>query len=493
MERTSRARPAGVATNEIVIDRYRLDRPLGTSRMAEVFVATDQLLGRSVALKRLASTALSDATARERFAREARALARVNHPNVVVVFDTDEDDDGRPFLVMELVEGITLRALLDREGRLDPARAVAVADGICLGLAAVHGRGIVHRDVKPSNVFLSPSGTVKIGDFGIASVASDVTLTRTGEVFGSAPYVSPEQVTGGPVDARTDLYGLGCILFEMVSGRPPFLGDDPASLAYQHVHAKPERADAIVPALPAALASTIDQLLAKDPAERPQSADKARRALQEVPSTPVGSDDATTQPLGPVSATDVLPTGPPATPPVTPTRRSRSRSRSRSPSLWIAGVVLGVVLLLVANAMYVGAKPAAASRSSAPHASARASTSPSSSLSPSVTAPTTPVTDPVSGAVAALVGLVQQLESSGGVSGGLAADLQGGLNDVTQGLARGDNGEVLHALGHLREKVGKGLEHGDVSSASAQQLDEAILRLEFLVGGNDQQGDQGGD
>jgi serine/threonine-protein kinase len=490
MERTSRARPAGVATNEIVIDRYRLDRPLGTSRMAEVFVATDQLLGRSVALKRLASVAAADATARERFAREARALARVNHPNVVVVFDTDEDDDGRPFLVMELVEGITLRALLDREGRLDPARAVAIAIGICSGLAAVHGRGIVHRDVKPSNVFLSPSGTVKIGDFGIASVASDVTLTRTGEVFGSAPYVSPEQLTGGPVDARTDLYGLGCILFEMVSGRPPFLGEDPASLAYQHVHAKPERADAIVPTLPLELASTIDRLLAKDPAERPQSADKARRALQEVPSTPVESDNATTQPLGPVSATDVLPTAPPSTPPVT-TRRSRSRSRPRS--LWVAGVVLGVVALLAVNAMYGGAKPAAASRTSAPHASPRASTSPTPSLSPSVTTPTTPVTDPVSGAVASLVGLVQQMESSGGVSGDLATDLQRGLSDLTQGLDRGDGGAVLHALGYMRDKVDKGLEHGDISSASAQQLDNAILRLESLVGGNDQQGDQGGD
>ena len=282
MDPPARVDPDGVGTHEVVAGRYRLDRSLGTSRMAEVFVATDLQLRRSVAVKRLPSSAMEDATAKARFAREARALARVNNPNVVTVFDIVVDD-GRPFLIMELVDGVTLRHLIDAEGRLDPARVVSIAAEICSGLAAVHACEIVHRDMKPSNVFLTTSGAVKIGDFGIASVASDVTLTRAGEVFGSAPYVSPEQVTGDPVDARADLYALGCVMFEMATGRPPFVGDDPAALAYQQVHAAPERADALVPHVPAALASTIDRLMAKDPADRPASADALRRSLETMP------------------------------------------------------------------------------------------------------------------------------------------------------------------------------------------------------------------
>ena len=283
MEPPPRADREAIGPNEVVAGRYRLDRSLGASGMAEVFVATDLQLRRDVAVKRLPSSAMEDATAQARFAREARALARVNDPHVVTVFDIVVDD-GRPFLVMELVDGMTLSELIHRDGRIDPARLVSIAEDICSGLAAVHACGIVHRDMKPSNVFLTASGAVKIGDFGIASVASDVTVTRAGEVFGSAPYVSPEQVTGDPVDARADLYSLGCVMFEMATGRPPFVGDEPAALAYQHAHTTPERADAVVPQVPTALASTIDRLLAKDPAARPDSADELRHALEALPS-----------------------------------------------------------------------------------------------------------------------------------------------------------------------------------------------------------------
>ena len=247
MDPPPRADREAIGPHEVVAGRYRLDRSLGSSGMAEVFGATDLQLRRDVAVKRLPSSAMRDATAQARFAREARALARVNDPHVVTVFDIVVDD-GRPFLVMEFVDGMTLSELIHRDGRIDPARVVSIAEDICSGLAAVHACGIVHRDMKPSNVFLTSSGAVKIGDFGIASVASDVTVTRAGEVFGSAPYVSPEQVTGDPVDARADLYSLGCVMFEMATGRPPFVGDEPAALAYQHAHTTPERADAVDPA-----------------------------------------------------------------------------------------------------------------------------------------------------------------------------------------------------------------------------------------------------
>ncbi len=454
--------------------------------MAEVFVATDLQLRREVAVKRLPSSAMEDATAKARFAREARALARVNDQHVVTVFDIVVDD-GRPFLIMELVDGTTLRDLVDAEGRLEPARVVSIASGICSGLAAVHARGIVHRDMKPSNVFLTTSGAVKIGDFGIASVASDVTVTRAGEVFGSAPYVSPEQVSGDPIDARADLYSLGCVMFEMATGRPPFAGDDPAALAYQHVHTKPERADALVTQVPPALASTIEGLMAKDPEDRPESADALRRSLEAM-TLPAASDvgDVPTQPLTPVAATDVLPVVPPPMPP-------RRPPRSSSPLPWIVGLVLGIILLLVLNAIYGGADPAVQARSPAAHRSPSPASSPSVAPSPRSPTPSPPASGSVEDATAALTGLVQELVSSGAVDEHLAGDLQHGVDDVGRAFGEGDAGKVLDALGRLQDKVDKGLEHGEISSEDAQRLDEAIQALAAAVDGNAGSGDEGGD
>ena len=187
-------------------------------------------LERRVALKQLSPALVLDDAARKRFQREARALARINDPNVVGVFDTGEDA-GRPFLVMEFVEGTTLRDELRRLGRIEPTRAASIGAGIAGGLAAAHAQGVVHRDVKPSNVFLTSSDVSKIGDFGIARVErGDATLTLTGQAFGSPPYVAPEQATGGRVDARADLYSLGCVLFHMLAGRQPFDGGDAVSI-----------------------------------------------------------------------------------------------------------------------------------------------------------------------------------------------------------------------------------------------------------------------
>lgn len=485
MDPPARVDPDGVDTHEVVASRYRLDRSLGTSGMAEVFVATDLQLRRSVAVKRLPSSAMQDATAKARFAREARALARVNDPNVVTVFDIVVDD-GRPFLIMELVDGMTLRHLVDAEGRLDPARVVSIAAGICSGLTAVHACEIVHRDMKPSNVFLTTSGAVKIGDFGIASVASDVTLTRAGEVFGSAPYVSPEQVTGDPVDGRADLYALGCIMFEMATGRPPFVGDDPAALAYQHVHAAPERADAVAPQVPAALASTIDRLMSKDPADRPGSADEVRRSLEAMPmsaATDVG--DVPTQPLGPPVATDVLPVMLPPLPPRRPTRRS-------SPLLWIAGLAIGIVLLLILNAIYGGTEPAVQARTPAAERSPSSASSPSSTpSSPSPTRTPRAAAGSVENAAAALIGLVDELGSSGAVEDHLARDLQNGVDEIVGAFDDGDGGKVLDELGRLQDKLDKGLDRGQIAAEDAQRLDEAIQGLAAAVDVNHEEGDEG--
>jgi serine/threonine-protein kinase len=459
--------------------------------MAEVFGATDLQLRRNVAVKRLPTSAMQDATARARFAREARALARVNDPHVVTVFDIVVDD-GRPFLVMEFVDGMTLSELIRRDGRIDPARVVSIAEDICSGLAAVHACGIVHRDMKPSNVFLTASGAVKIGDFGIASVASDVTVTRAGEVFGSAPYVSPEQVTGDPVDARADLYALGCVMFEMATGRPPFVGDEPAALAYQHAHTTPERADTVVPQVPAALASTIDRLLAKDPADRPDGADELRRSLEMMSlSTPSDIADVATQPLAPLPATDVLPVASPPPPATVPPRPS---SRPSSRVLWIVGVLAGVALLLVLNAIFGGTDPAIDARSPAKHRSPSPSRVTSATPTPSPRSPSPPPATGIEDATAALIGLVDELGSSGAVEGHLAKDLEHGTDQVVRALEQGDSGKAFDEVGRLQDKVHEGLDKDEISADDAQRLDDAIQGLaSALSAGEDQSGGEDGD
>ena len=478
MEPPPRADREAIGPNEVVAGRYRLERSLGTSGMAEVFAATDLQLRRAVAVKRLPTSAMEDATAKARFAREGRALARVNDPHVVTVFDIVVDD-GRPFLVMELVDGMTLSELIRRDGRIDPARLVSIAEDICSGLTAVHACGIVHRDMKPSNVFLTGSGAVKIGDFGIASVASDVTVTRAGEVFGSAPYVSPEQVTGDAVDARADLYSLGCVMFEMATGRPPFVGDEPAALAYQHAHTTPEHADAVVPQVPAALSSTIDGLLAKDPADRPDSADELRRSLAAISTAPV-SDAAgvATQPLAPLPATDVLPVVPQA-PASTPGRRP---PRPSSPILWIAGLVAGIILLVVLSSIVDGTDPeVAGSRSPATHPSP-SPRSPSATPSPTPSpSPAPPATGTIEDATAALIGLLDELSTSGTVEGHLAKDLEHGADEVIRALDEGDGKRILDALGRLSDKVDKGLDKGEISAEDAQRVQDAIDDLATAV------------
>jgi len=486
MELPPRADREAIGPHEVVAGRYRLDRPLGSSGMAEVFGATDLQLRRDVAVKRLPSSAMRDATARARFAREARALARVNDPHVVTVFDIVVDD-GRPFLVMEFVDGTTLSELIRRDGRIDPTRVVSIAEDICSGLAAVHACGIVHRDMKPSNVFLTASGAVKIGDFGIASVASDVTVTRAGEVFGSAPYVSPEQVTGDPVDARADLYALGCVMFEMATGRPPFVGDEPAALAYQHAHTTPERADVLVPQVPAALASTIDRLLAKDPADRPDSADEVRRSLETLSlSTPADVGDVATEPLAPLAATDVLPV---ASPPPSATRPPRRPPRPSS-VLWIVGVLVGVLLLFVLNAIFGGTDPATDARSPAKH---RSPSVRSATPTPSPRSPSPPPVTGVEDATAALVGLVDELGSSGAVEEHLARDLEHGTDQVVRALEQGDGEKVMDELGGLQDKVDEGLDEGEISAGDAQRLSDAIQGVASAVAvGEDQGGGEGG-
>src|SRR5438046_4789178 len=257
--------------------RYEIKQHVARGGMAEVFLARDLLLDRPVALKVLFPEFAADRSFVERFRREARAAAGLNHPSIVSIYDWGEQDSTY-FIVMEYVEGRTLRDVIRREGPLLPERAADIAGDIAAALAFAHQNGIFHRDVKPGNVLLSPTGQVKVTDFGIARAAdaAQESLTQTGTVMGTATYFSPEQAQGHPVDARSDVYALGVVIYEMVAGRPPFVGDNPVSIAYLHVRETPLPASRHNPDVPPPLEAVIMKTLAKNPANRYSSAEDAR-------------------------------------------------------------------------------------------------------------------------------------------------------------------------------------------------------------------------
>lgn len=494
---------AGLTLPEVMASRYRLDEGLGAGGMAEVFVASDLVLGRLVAVKRIRSAAIADETARARFAREARALARVNHPNVVTVFDAVESD-GRPFLVMELVDGTTLRDALDAKTGLLPSRALAIAGGIAAGLAAVHAQGIVHRDLKPSNVFITSSGAVKIGDFGIARIASDPALTRTGEVFGSAPYVAPEQLRGDDVDDRADLYALGCVMFEMLAGRPPFEGDDPMSLTYHHVHTEPPRLETLVSGMPGALASIVNQLLAKDPEDRPRTAEDVSTALATVPDIvpETGRDGRGDMAPDEVAPTEPVPRTVTAVLPPARTDAERAHRTVASWVPWAALVTLGAIALLVLNAVTGWDFGAASTQQrSSPRASASSPPSSVASASPT-TSPATATLPPVlspSDAALGIVALIQEMESSGALDGRLAKDLEHGVDDVLKDMDRGDVEGATKDVGSMRDVIASAVDRGEVSPENGQTIQDAIDQLGSAAaqigssgdGGHQDGGDEG--
>ncbi|MDQ1511116.1 MAG: eukaryotic-like serine/threonine-protein kinase [Actinomycetota bacterium] len=260
---------------QVFSNRYEIDREIARGGMAEVYLARDQSLNRPVALKALFPEFAREPSFVERFRREAQAAANLNHPNIVAIYDWGQES-GTYFIVMEYVEGRSLRELIHSEGPLEPGRAADIAAEIASALAFAHRSGVVHRDVKPGNVLLTQSGTVKVTDFGIARAGTSDGLTQTGSVMGTATYFSPEQAQGLAVDGRSDVYSVGVVLYEMVCGVPPFVAESPVSVAYKHV-----REEAIAPSLrnpdvPPALEQIILSALAKDPEHRYQSADDLR-------------------------------------------------------------------------------------------------------------------------------------------------------------------------------------------------------------------------
>lgn len=257
--------------------RYELGEMIGTGGMADVYIAQDLRLHREVAVKILRSDLARDPAFVARFNKEALAAAALNHPGIVAVYDSGQEETSSglmPYIVMEYVRGHTLREILQKGERLAFERALEIVSGVLDALAYSHKNGIVHRDIKPGNIMITSTGEVKVMDFGIARALSDAgaTLTSTWNIVGTAQYLSPEQATGGQADARSDLYSLGCLFYELVSGKPPFSGETPVAIAYQHVSAPLPLITSVEPSLDPALNAFFGVALAKDSSDRYPSA-----------------------------------------------------------------------------------------------------------------------------------------------------------------------------------------------------------------------------
>ena len=294
--------------------RYQLGDVIGHGGMAEVHSGTDLRLGRAVAIKVLRPDLARDPAFLNRFRREAQSAAGLNHPNIVAVYDTGEDQMETsvgvvnvPWIVMERVEGVTLRQVLASGRKITPERALDIVDGVLAALDYSHRHGIVHRDIKPANVMITQSGNIKVMDFGIARALSDAssTMTNTNAVMGTAQYLSPEQARGELVDARSDLYSTGCMLYELLTGQPPFTGDSPVSIAYQHVSSAPIAPSKANPSVPEAFDGLVLNALAKAPDDRYGTAAEMRgdvaRLLQ-------GDATVVLRPTTSLEATQKIPT-----------------------------------------------------------------------------------------------------------------------------------------------------------------------------------------
>ncbi|HEX2355243.1 MAG TPA: Stk1 family PASTA domain-containing Ser/Thr kinase [Micromonosporaceae bacterium] len=332
--------------------RYQVGELLGYGGMAEVHRGRDLRLGRDVAIKMLRSDLARDATFQMRFRREAQNAASLNHPAIVAVYDTGEErgptGETLPYIVMEFVNGRTLKEVLAAEGRLMPRRALEIMADICAALDFSHRHGIIHRDIKPGNVMLTQTGQVKVMDFGIARALASgaTTMTQTSAVIGTAQYLSPEQARGEAVDARSDVYAAGCVLYELLCGHPPFVGDSPVSVAYQHVREDPRPPSDANRDVTPDIDAVVLKALAKNPLNRYQSAGEMRAdvlraaAGRPVMATPVMRPDDVTAMVAP----------PMMRPQGAPTRAMPARvgdAKRRRASAWVLAVLSALGVLAV--------------------------------------------------------------------------------------------------------------------------------------------------
>lgn len=468
---------------ELLGGRYRLERELGRGGMATVWRAQDVRLDRPAALKVLDSAWQSDQVSLERLRREAQTVARLAHPNIVSVFDLGIDGDAA-YLVMELVEGRSVADVLRAGGPLPVDRAVDIASQACAALAAAHDAGVVHRDVKPGNLLVCPSGLVKVCDFGIAFLqdATDrARLTRAGALVGTCEFMAPEQVTGaGPADSRSDLYSLGCVVYTMLAGSPPFVADSPIAVLDQQLHDPPVPLHERRPEVPSDLDRLVGELLAKDPADRPGHAGlvagRLADILAEIPAAGIEPGPAVAASV-PTELMAVGGPGVPTEPAGGPGGRHRPGSSAAVLPLavlprWVSdhsGVLIVVAALLAMTAgvalVAMGrSEPAAApapapAPTGAPLPALAAPTGPSPSASPSATPVPSPLatvdpSPPDPGGpldqVLSLVAALQAQVDAGRLDGDAADDLFNRLREVVRRL---DKGHVVKASRKYDEAV----------------------------------------
>ena len=466
--------------------------------MSEVRRGFDTVLLRNVAIKLLREV---DRTSVARFEREARVLASLQHPNVVSVFDAGTDAEDR-YIVMELVEGPTLRDVLDEDERLEPARAAAIAAGVAAALAYAHDRDVVHRDVKPSNVLMASNDHVKLADLGIAKLLNAEALTATMGLLGSANYIAPEQVLGGPVDGCADLYSLGCVLFEMLVGRPPFRGDV-TTLAYAHEHTPAPRTRSLDPAVPEPLDDLVASLLEKEPSRRPQGAAEVRAALLRTGRKAQSPATVAIPPLAGPQPTRWLPEDAklPTIESVT-TSEPAERPRPKRPSSpgWIAAVaaavLTGLLLFVLLPVVFAGDatlddRAGARSPSSSPPITPSSSPSTTPSSSPSTTPPSSPSAstpsppEPPSARVAAqhVLDIVNEGIATDEITGKIEGEIPHKIDEAFRELEHHEDlDKALDKITELQAKVSEALDKGEITSPSrAQAINDALDELAAAI------------
>jgi serine/threonine-protein kinase len=449
--------------------------------MATVWRAWDLRLERAVAVKMLDGAGLDDPSMAQRFDREARTVACLAHPNIVAVYDFGTQD-GVAYLVMELIDGVSVATLL-ASGPLPVGQAVAIAGQTCDALDAAHAAGVIHRDIKPANIMVTPSGRVKVCDFGIARQmhAAGQTLTAPATAIGTSDYMAPEQAIGDPVDARTDLYALGCVLYAMLAGGPPFAGDGPLGVLYQHLHEAPAPLRSRRGEVPAELDDLVGHLLAKNPADRPTGApqvqaelahlaDQPTRTLPPLPVTAPPQARATAVVLTP---TRTLPAQRQAEDPAGGPAEGRGRPAPGTVALAAATVIALVIAGVLAVALLArsGARPQASPQptTAAPTASA-ASPTPTATLAP--TTPPAPADQ-----LAALQATLQQQAQGGQLDAHAADEFGHQLDDLTKTLADGHTHEITDKIRALRDKLVQLRKEGKITTTGYNTLTAGLGQL----------------
>jgi len=457
-----------VMETRVLAGRYRLVKSLGRGGFSEVWQAEDSVLGRAVAVKVFTAPA-SDPDVVARFHREARTVAALRHPNVVVVFDAGIGQD-MPYVVMELLAGPSLDRLLAMRGPLPAEVALGYAEQAAAGLAAAHAAGVVHRDIKPANLVLDSDGTLKVVDFGIASLGgAAASLTAAGVTVGTPAYLSPEQAAGRPAEPRSDLYALGCVLYALLTGTPPFTGEHPVATAHQHLHATAPPVHELRPGLPPVIDQLLATMLAKNPADRPPDAATLQGWLAQVRQA--------VPPAAP-AATMLIPfAGPAGSPPQRP-------SWQRRWPLALGGAVVIAVLFAILALTHGGGAPPAQAGSSAPsHPAAAAAPS-----RPTATAVSRPEPAPhrhahhhapltPASAVNAVQRAILKAGNSGAIQPQAATDLQNQLTGISQSISQGNLQDAGHKAGDLLHHIGDLTRNGQISTRGLTMLGPSISEL----------------